>query len=100
MGTTTFHLIGYGIVAVMWAVALFGLFEIARNLRPYLAPHASAIFNAIREDWVDHRAKKQAPQPARPVARQPVSHQNIRRGHVVRRSPPALRPVWGQLRTA
>lgn len=52
MGTSTFHLIGFGFVALLWLVVAVGVYEIARTLRGYLAPHASALYNAIREDWI------------------------------------------------
>lgn len=52
MGTSTFHLIGFGFVALLWVVVAVGVYEIARTLRGYLAPHASALYNAIREDWI------------------------------------------------
>ncbi|MDA5194383.1 hypothetical protein [Govanella unica] len=92
MGTTTFHLIGYAIVAVMWAVALYGLFEIARNLRPYLAPHTSAIFNAVREDWTRHRPRKQ-------VVRQSVARVQSRPVKRPRRAVITDLPDWAGMRT-
>lgn len=101
MATTTFHLIGFGFVALMWAVIAVSLLEIARSLRGYLAPHASALYDAIREDWSSvrpHAKKHAAPKAGR------VCHQHgtgVRGGSQTPGAQSTLMPpLKGRLRAA
>lgn len=73
MATSTFHLIGFGFVALMWIVIAAGLIEIARSLRGYLAPHASALYDAVREDRPAGRpgAKRHGAPQAEDACRRP-----------------------------